>query len=118
MTKNVVRVALNGYDALKDTDPSHFSLFTDQDNVLIKEKSRGSGAIASGNTAVIVHNLGYIPFFLVYCEISTNRFQAVNTFDPNSGVWRAYADTTNLYVRNVSSSTKRYRFYIFYDNVT
>ena len=37
---NVIRVALPTYNALTDTNPDHFALYSDQDWVLIKEFTR------------------------------------------------------------------------------
>lgn len=118
MTK-VIRVALDGYNALTNTDPSRYSLFSDSDNVLIKEKARGSGTIAAGSTATIAHNLGYVPIFLAWGQVGTTRYRAINYYELQSGIWRAYADTTNLYILNFTgNSYTGYKYYIFYDNVT
>jgi|WetSurSiteA1Bulk_404760.scaffolds.fasta_scaffold09261_3 hypothetical protein len=116
---NVVRVALPGYNALTDTDPDHFALYSDEDWVLIKESARGTGSVAQNSTAIIAHGLGYIPFYLVYCEVDTNVYRISNAFDPLGGGWRSYANSTNLYIRNLYSAVfTHYRYYIFYDNLT
>jgi hypothetical protein len=108
---SVIRVALPGYDALTDTDPQHFSLFSDTDNVLIKEFDRGSG---NGN-ATINHNLGYVPFFLVYTDIGGGRFRVVNAQNPLGGGPQVYTTTTDLIIANNAGAD--YQYYIFYDNV-
>lgn len=114
---NVVRVALPGYNAETDTDPSHFSIYSDTDNVLIKEFSRGAGDVTG--TVSITHNLGYVPFYLAWGQVGTTRYRAINYYEIQSGIWRAYADTTKLYIINYSSNTYTgYKYYIFYDNVT
>lgn len=119
---NVLRVIAPQFaesDALTDTDPSHYSLFSDSDNVLIKEKARGSGSVDLNSTATIAHNLGYVPFFIVYAEISSGRYRISSAFDPVGSGWRAQADSTNLYIGNFYDATfKNYYYYIFYDNFT
>lgn len=118
---NVIRQALPGYNALTDTDLDHFSLFTDQDNILIKEKARGTFTRATG-TETIAHNLGYIPDFKVYVD---------DQYDPSVKGWKripaqqsavmvapfwAEADTTNIYVSNNTGVSCNFVYYIFYDN--
>ena len=114
-----IRVSLPGYNAFTDSNPDHYALYADSDWILIKEYARGSGTIASGSTAEITHSLGYIPHYMVYCEVASGRYRIANTFDPVGGGWKAYTDTTKLYIRNSYYSTyTHYRYYIFYDNLT
>ena len=112
-----IRVSLPGYDALTDTNPDHYALYSDNDWILIKEKANGSGSVTSGNTAIIAHNLGYIPMYFVYVQVSATEWQIVNFVSSENG-WNAYADTTNLYIANNYSSYTNYRYYIFYDLMT
>ena len=114
---NSLRVSLPGYDALTDTNPDHFSLYSDEDWILIKEKARGTGSIAFGQTAEITHSLGYIPFYLVYCEVAANQYQLSFSYNIYGG-WRVSTDTTKLYINNNhSTSFTNYRYYIFYDQM-
>lgn len=121
----VIRCALPGYDALTDTNLDHFSLFSDVDNVLIKRKQTGTGTIAiaggSGYTVdTIPHNLGYVPFFMVYADILgggvwyiiNNQF---NPFEPPPII--ATADTENLYIINFDPQDIDYAYDIFYDDM-
>ena len=109
---NVIRVAHEGVDALEETpDPQNYSLLSDEDNVLIKEFERGSG----NGDATIDHNLGYIPFFLVYTDIGSGRFRVVNAQSPLGGGPQVYATTTQLVISNNSGAD--YQYYIFYDDV-
>ena len=121
---NVIRVALPGYNALTDINLDHFSLFTDNvtDNVLIKEFSRGGATIGLNNGSPpyqITHNLGYIPFFIVFVlNPSTNHWQIIPHFQSAFSVpdYAALSDTTKLYISNFLGSTQ-FRWIIFYDNV-
>jgi hypothetical protein len=76
-TKNFTRVILPGYDALTDTNPDHYSLLADEDNVLIKKFAGGTETITDGNPTeyTLAHNLGYIPFYVAFCD------------DANNGIW-------------------------------
>lgn len=107
---NVVRVALPGYNAETDTDLDHFALYTDQDNVLIKEKTRGSISVAGGGgTQTITHSLGYVPFWAVYAN--GEWVYGNNIY----GDYKAYATTTTLVLRNNNASARTFLYYIFYD---
>lgn len=115
----VIRVSLPTYNALTDTNQDHYALYTDQDNVLIKEFARGVGSVGSGSDATITHSLGYIPFYLVFAEVASGQYQVANSFDPVGSGWRAYSTTTALIIQNRYSATfTDYRYYIFYDNIT
>ena len=114
----VARVTLAGYDALTETDKTKYSLRSDEDNILIKEKARASGTVSAGSTATIAHGLGYIPFYMVYTEVSNGRYRIQNAFNPLGGGWRTYVDSTNLYIQNgIFSTTTGYKYFIFYDNM-
>jgi len=114
-----IRVSLPTYNALTDTNPDHYALYSDSDWVLIKEKARGSGTSEYGVGTTIAHDLGYIPFFLVYCEVDTNEYRIANSFDPIGSGWRVSADVDNLYIYNLHSETyEKYRYYIFHDEIT
>lgn len=109
-----IRASLAGYNALTDTDPRHYSLFADQDNVLIKEFSRGGSDTSSGSE--ITHSLGYIPFYIVMGKVGSSRWKVANSYDPLGGEWLIYADTSKIYLDEGGSSENDYKYYIFYDN--
>lgn len=113
---NVLRVALPGYNALTDTNTDHFALYTDQDNVLIKEFARGSQTV-SASEVQITHNLGYIPLFYVYAHRNHSGFDEwVTPLWPNFSVeYYIYADTTKLYLNNATGTDTILNYYIFYD---
>lgn len=116
---NVLRVALPGYNAETDTNLDHFSLYTDQDNVLIKEKTRGQVTVGAGTDQNIAHNLGYVPLFLVFVNdtgISANAWSLVGIGSILSAQFVASADTTNLVISNLSGGSLTFKYFIFYDN--
>lgn len=115
-----VRVSLPTYNALTDTDPRHYSIFADQDNVLIKELARGAGDLASGGIATIAHNLGYIPHVKCYGKQTSGTVTnwALLLAGQSEGLQlvEAYLDTTNLYIKKIANgNTGSYKYYIFYD---
>jgi hypothetical protein len=123
---NSIRVSLTGYDALTDTNLDHYALYADQDNILIKEFTRGTASVAySGSAYVVPHNLGYVPYFQVYCNNFTVGGSGTSTtFVPHwAGGFSvppiaATADGTNVYIfNNNGTATYNFFWYIFYDNV-
>jgi len=121
MAKKVFKIALPGYDAQTDTNPDHFSLFVDQevDYVLIKEKERGSKVVANNGSEEISHNLGYVPFVLAFMDNGNNSFTRVFGMDPSvvTGDAGFTINATTLTLANISGSSKRIFYHIFYDNV-
>lgn len=116
----VLRVALPGYNALTDTDPRHFTIFSDQDNVLIKEFTRGSELVDDGVTHTVAHNLNYLPHFYIYTEVSSGRYKLSNNYNTTNlpGFWSIYANTTNVYIKNQTGTNDlTAKWFIFYDNV-
>jgi len=111
-----IRVALSTYNALTDSDINHYALYADSDNILIKEKARGSGNVAGASS--VAHNLGYIPFFIVMGKTDTGEYKVANAYQLLHGDWRNYVDDTNLNFDEFTSSEDDYQYYIFYDNFT
>lgn len=109
----VIRVALSGTNALTDTNPNNFSLFSGDDDVLIKEQSRGT---INGQAESITHNLNYYPHFYAYGEISAGRFQIMTGYNL-FGDFRAYVDDTKLYLQNTTGGDKDMRYFVFYDDI-
>ena len=64
-----IRVSLPGFNAGTDTNIDHYSVYSDSDNILIKEKTRGTVNVANGATGTVAHGLGYIPFVSVVHRI-------------------------------------------------
>src|SRR3990167_4180296 len=103
---NVIRAAITGYNAFTETDLDRFSLYTDEDNVLIKEKARGSISLATGGNQPIAHGLSYVPFVIAFYEISTGVWRKLIGDDEFNGedVYLAL-DTTNLTIYNFSGAS-------------
>jgi len=117
MTKTI-RVSLWNYNALTETDIDKYALYADTDNVLIKEKARGTMNIAHFTTGTISHNLGHIPYYMVYTNIGGDTYKVSNSFNPFSGGWRVYCDTANVIIdNNFGTAGTVVQYYIFYDNV-
>jgi len=116
----VFKIALPGYNAFTDTDPDHFSLYVDSDDsddyVLIKEKL--SASVSVSGTTNVAHGLGYIPFCLVFAEVSSGVWRKLFSHPIyGNGCWFEI-DSTNLVLRNTSGSAKNFSYHIFYDNIT
>ena len=111
----VFKIALEGYDAYTDTDPDHFSLYVDQetDYVLIKEKTRGSETVAGSSSTNIAHGLSYVPFVIVFAEISSGKW--IQARGDSSEDLSIELDTTNLKLTNRTGTAKVFKYYIFYD---
>lgn len=109
-----LRISLETYNALTDTTIDHFSVYADSDNVLIKEKARGSSSISNGSSSTIAHGLAYIPYALVFGEVSSGKWARIYSAssDYNASI---ELNTTNLIIRNNLGSTKTFKYYIFYD---
>jgi hypothetical protein len=113
-----MRASLSGYDALTETDKTKYSIYGDEDNILIKENARGSGTVGLFSIGTVSHNLGYIPFYLAYTEIGSGTYQVANSFDPFGAGWRVYSSTADLMFSNqLGSTTTNYKYYVFNDNM-
>lgn len=113
-----LRISLPAINALEASpDARDYSLLADEDNVLIKEHSRGSSTIDDLQTLEVSHNLNYLPHFYSYAEISSGRFQISNGYNL-FGSFRSFVDSSKLYIENVSGvNDSDVRYFIFYDDV-
>jgi len=114
-----IRVSLPGYNALTETNIYNYSIYADSDNILIKEFARGSGTLASGATATIAHNLGYIPHVKVFGKQTSGTvtdWTLLLAGGAEAGLLKAELDTTNLYITKINNGNNgSYKYYIFYD---
>lgn len=113
---NGIKVALPGYDAFVDPDPDHFSLFVDNsvDYVLIKVKE--SATVSVTTTQNIAHNLGYIPFCLVFVEQTSGVWRKVFSRNVDGADPYFYVNVTNLVLKNAGGA-RNFLYYIFYDKI-
>lgn len=121
MATKVFKVALPGRNAYEDQDPDHFALFVDQrvDYILIKQKQKATVSVPSSISAYnIAHNLGYIPFCLVFAEVSTGVWRKIHSTAIDGVALKYEISTTNLVLRNETGSAVNFSYWIFYDNVT
>jgi len=116
-----IKVSLFSVDAEVETDVNLFALWVMSDdatdNVLIKEKTRGSVEVALSDSENIAHGLSYVPFCLVFCEETSGKY--VKTFGSpidDRGVYYEI-DDTNLTLYNDTGSNKTFKYYIFYDQM-
>lgn len=112
-----VRISLPDKDCLTSTDPRDYALFADEDNVLIKEFSRGTGNVSYLSDGTITHNLGYIPFFMAFAQVGSSRYRIANCYDPVGSGWRVTAGTDNLVISNHEGTFTGYKYFLFYDNM-
>lgn len=137
MTQKIV-IAKQGYNAETGTNLDNF-IFHSEYNTLKYDISGHTSIQIVGDTTekttetTIAHNLGYVPFFVVYAYIdaivgSETGYSIIpkyyNRPTDSPTVFReveAFADSTNLYVRfrNKSSATYTATFYykIFKNNL-
>ena len=121
MAKKVFKIALPGYDAFTDTDPDHFALFVDQrvDYILIKQKTEAIISVPTGGAGTeITHNLGYVPFCLVFAETSNGVWRKIQSAAIDGVGLSFEVNTTKLVLYNTTGSSKNFSYRIFYDNLT
>jgi hypothetical protein len=107
----VVRISLPGKDVFTSSDPNDFSLFADQDNVLLKQDPNNRATLGTGTS--LDHNYGYIPFYLAYGDLGSGVYQLGTGFDGVSGVPRARTTATQL----KNGWTGDLEVFLFFDNM-
>lgn len=114
---NAILVARPGYNALTDTDPDHFALYANQavDYILIKEKARGYATVGAGGSLSIAHGLGYVPFCLVFVEISAGTWKKIFSTAIDGSAFSFEVSSTNLVLKGANGF---FWYHIFYDNIT
>lgn len=116
MATETIRVTLPNFNALSEPQIDNYALYADDDYVLIKEKTRNT--ISVNGTVNIAHNLAYVPFCLVFVEVSTGVWRKLFSSPVDlSGYWFEI-NATNLVLINTTGSAKTFSYYIFYDNIT
>ena len=116
-----IKASLSGYTADVDTNVNHYALWATSDdsvdNVLIKEKTRGSVSVASADWEEVSHGLGYVPFALVFVEDSANTYIKCYGWDMAEYGLYYSVNETSLILGNETGATKTFKYYIFYDRV-
>jgi hypothetical protein len=119
---NIVRASLPTFNALTDPDKDHYSLFADEDDVLIKEFARGAVTFNSTDYPSgyeITHNLGYVPMFLAFVNGGAFFGAPAGWQQVGNGnlsiAYAAYATDTKLVLYTGGGNTD-FVYYIFYDN--
>lgn len=119
---NYIHISLPGYNALTDTDPDHFSLYTDADNILVKEFTRGASTFPTSYpySITVAHNLGYVPLFYAFAQIGgladahpANSWQLIGN-SVYTAVALASCNTANLNIYGPGGY--KVLWYILYDN--
>lgn len=113
-----IKIALPGINALTDTNPNHFALYVDSDEldyILIKELTRDTESVTTHTT--IAHDLGYVPLVFVFAQVTSGVWRRLFSRDI-TGFGAYYTiDDSNLELYN-SGGTRQFAYYIFLDNVT
>jgi hypothetical protein len=116
-----IKVSLPEYEADTDTNLNHYALWCTSDdtvdNVLIKEKLRGSSTVNASSDVNIAHGLAYVPFCIVFVEVTSGVYikSGGRPFDSNGFYFTV--NSTNLVLHNSSASAKTFKYYIFYDRM-
>lgn len=115
---NVIKIAHAGINALTNTDPSKFSLYVDGtiNHILVKEFSRGSQIVLSGNALEVIHNLGYPPMAIVNFQIASLDWQVAYGFGLYNP-WSVWATTTKLRMINGDVAARTVAYVLFYDQL-
>jgi hypothetical protein len=119
-----LRISKSGYNVLTETNLNN--IIFDSDYNTLKYHSSGSVNLTASGSDVstsIAHNLGYVPFFIVYCFgfISTSYAMCPFYF-ADVGYYAhisAYADSTNIYFTiqtNSYTGTMTFLYKIFRNN--
>lgn len=115
-----IRVSLPGYNALTDTNPDHFALKSDLNDILIKEYTRGTITVQEYTPVTINHNLGYIPFYITFYQRTYQPDKKYYSSGSLNGVVdygvTIYSDTNQLIINTIYFPIIVY-YYIFYDNI-
>jgi hypothetical protein len=109
----IAKVSKPGYNVLTETNPDHL-IFSSDYNTL-KYYASGSyqmSGVTTTTNVTIAHNLGYVPFCIVYCDdfvAGTGQYAITEYFNSIGGrlrAARAYVDSTNLYLSlNLATGT-------------
>ena len=102
---NKLLIAKAGYNALTETNPDNLVFSSDYNTLKYAISGSYEMTNVTGNTEVtIAHNLGYVPFFICYCNdfvAQPTYYGLTEYFNSTGGISRAaraYVDDTNIYL--------------------
>ncbi len=110
-----MRVSLVGNDAGTTTDIDKFSVYADSDNILIKEKTRGTVTVDPTSNGTVAHGLSYIPYFIAISDSSGTKTTLSGGELSTDLPFSVQADTTDIVFRNSSAGTIDFQYFIFHD---
>lgn len=117
-----IKVSLFGVDASTESDVKKFALWAMSDdatdNILIKEKTRGSVAVGASSNETVAHGLAYVPLCLVFVEEVSGQYIKCYGHGTAGGSYFYTIDDTNLKLYNDTGGSKTFKYYIFYDQMT
>jgi len=102
---NKIIIAKTGFNALTETNPDNLKFSSDYNT--LKYAISGSytmSNVTSTTDITIAHNLGYVPFHIVFCNdfVAQPTYYGLTEYFNSSGgrlrAARAYCDDTNLYL--------------------
>lgn len=113
------------YNILTETNPDNLIFSSDYNTLKYYINGSTSITIIGDGTdkyseTTIAHNLGYVPFFIVYVDDFVNAsayYNIVPSFNNTLFIFReahAYANTSNLYIRMRNKSTYTYTANFYY----
>jgi hypothetical protein len=125
---NKIIIAKPGFNVLTETDPDNLIFSSDYNTLKYAISGHYEMLNVTDNTDVtIAHNLGYVPFFLCFCNdfVAQPTYYGMTEFFNSLGgrlqAARAYVDSTNLYLSlnlaHGSAITVEWYYKIFKNNL-
>ncbi len=124
MTVKIV-VTKSGFDADTETNPDNIVFSTEYNTLKYYLNGNqsiqivGDGTLKT-TTVEITHDLGYVPFFLVYVDdfVAANGHYNIVPFTSSTvtvtRAAEAWADTTKLYLKMTNKSSNTYTAHFYY----
>lgn len=114
-----IRVSLPNYNALTDSNPDHYALYSDENWILIKEFTRGSVS-ATTNGQAVSHGLGYVPTVFafyndngIWKEVTGQQFK---TLDSSQRYPCIFVSSIGVFFFGIDPSTPtNFKYFICYD---
>lgn len=107
-----IKVSPAGVDVLSAGE----EVLTLSESNIFKIALDGTVSVSGSSTQTIAHSLGYKPHFYAFIEdeSTANQMRLIHSAQlANKSL--AYADATNLYIKNTHTGARDAYYYIFYD---